>query len=277
MGTPQERGTSSEPPRSPENTIRGSEFKYASIIGQGSGKGFGFDGLSLPINWQEGIAPTKDLLQKGIKRIAELNCSQRNLTLKDFIWDTDRNILKRVSVIGSDPMKEEAVELDTSFALSESGSYRAKDVVNAPAALALHGTVARFLTAIHYGVNREQIFPYVDGGGKQGGYFSAGLTLPEEIADEKKPVTHSGYQQHFALRASNITGRFGVDLKHLGYDERGLLTVISIHGGSACLYSLERYMGRQEYAPHNVDTVHQAMALHGVAAMFLNDIKKKNG
>lgn len=275
MGTPQERGIPSEPLKSPGNTIRGSEFKYASVIGQGSGKGFGFDGLSLPIDWSKGITPTNDFLQNGIKRLAQMYTSPKSLILKDFMWDTNLNILKRVSVIGSDPTKEEAVELDTSFALSESGSYRAKDVINAPAALALHATVARFLSAVNYGVGREQIYPYIGGGGEQGGYFSAGLTLPEEIANDKKPVTHSAYQQRFALRASNITGRFGVDLKHLGYDDRGILNLISIHGGSACLYSLESYMGRQEYAPHNVDTAHQAMALHGVAAMFLNDIIKR--
>lgn len=270
---PAERGIFVDRDVSPE-VVWGKEFRMPSIIGRGTGRDFGFDGLCLPKGWETTTDQYKSQgYWRRFYRLLEFTCETHHLIPGDLQVDSTTGVLTRMSVYNG--RSEQAVSLAHMRHAREEGRYEAENVTDAKSAIALQAGVARFLTSMGDALDHEQEYAYIDKGEK-GGYFSIGLTLPEAVhARSYELVTHSGYQADFALRASNIAGRFGTVIKQLQYNDRGVLNFVGLREGSACHYMLERSAGGIMYVPHNVDTPEQALTLHGVIAQFINDVSYK--
>lgn len=267
MVSPQEHDMFPEHELSPENIV-GSDFKIASIVGRGSGHGYEVDGLALPRGWQEGVSRMHDpAFWERLRKIHAMQTEELGMR-GEVVGDPKTGILRRVSV--TTPSGREGISLDDTFLRGERGEYRAATITTAAASIALHATVARYLSAIRYDMGEETEYAYIERA-SGGGYYSQGLILPDRISSVG-PVMNDFTLRKFENQAHNIAGRFGQEIKHLQFDENSVLQSVTVLHGNATMYYLERSMGRELYVPHNVDTADQALTLHGITAAYINRV-----
>lgn len=242
-------------------------FRVASVEGQGSGLGFQLENLSLPRNHEnliKALNPKVDL-SEALNRIFSENRSQFSLSQGHV--EFKNNLLTQIVFggLGDSPrlfLDERRTDIDTGM-----GTYRFENVDNIYMALVLTKTISEYLNFLE----QDDRYAYVDrSGGNWGGYFSANLTLPKDLAEKAKKSDNAYFRERFALEASNIAGRFGVTVRTLHFENQ-FLQYFDIKEGDACDYGIhESSFPRYSYAPHNVDNPWQAMALHGIGAAYIN-------
>lgn len=184
-------------------------------------------------------------------------------------FDQGTGLLDKISV-KTKPVS--ALMLTSRWFQRESGIYEPQNINDIDVAITLQRNVAKFLNFASSQIDdKHPIISYIDG--NQRHYYSEELRIPNRFLSPEEPLTHDYYQSVFQVKASNIAGRFGLDLRDIEFDERGIPRHIGILPGNACFYYLDPNDRRDgTYGGHNVDTPYQAVALHSIGAMFINDM-----
>ncbi|OGY09648.1 MAG: hypothetical protein A2700_02090 [Candidatus Blackburnbacteria bacterium RIFCSPHIGHO2_01_FULL_44_64] len=262
---------------SPE-VIRGSPIRIPAIVGRGSGGGFDVENLCVPQGWGGVVGELGSIDEDRIQRMFAEDCRGRGLAPGRVVLDPSTHLLREVGLTDSDG-RVGKVALSESLAYRERGIYEMVGVFSADAAIALTKVVAQLLTPLTIKLQPERpLVPYVDGRsrGFPAVYYSRSLVVPREWLEPGDELTTERQRFSFLLEASNIAGRFGLTLARRAWQftERGLLRDICIKEGNACTYSIETEdsIHPNEYVSHNVDTPHQALALHGIVAAHVNSI-----
>lgn len=263
-----ERKKGKEKPVNPEE-VWGSKFRIPTVIGQGSGQGFEFDGLHLPRGWEAAIPELKTISRKTFKEFFRVYCQEMGYSAGKVNFDPSTGVLVKLTV-KTDPVSE--LSLVESFVEKEKGIYRAHHLRDAGAAIVLQKTISVFLNQVARGADMAQPYPFIEGS-REAGYFPVDLKIPEEFLEVEKPLTDDHFQEILRMRASNIAGRFGQTLKWIQFDERGIPIEFQLSERNRCYYGINR-LG--EYYAHNVDTASQALALQGMTAPFINQLLSMN-
>lgn len=256
---------------SPESII-GSPFKIPSILGQGSGRGFTFDGLHLPIDWEKAIPTLKQIDWEGFYTFFAEQCKQDDLKPGKISVDSKTGIMTGIS-IKSRP--EASIKISNHFIDRQAGIYEAENVNDINIAIRLQRTASAFLANVNRLIGLDNTYSYIDGQGKN--YYSANLSIPKHILETDQSITNDYYKMSFKMRASNIAGRFGLTIRDIEFDNRGIPVYFGVNEGSACEYYLDpnnKQDGR--YSGHNIDTPYQAAVLHGIGASFINDMVRRS-
>jgi hypothetical protein len=249
--------------------IRGREFRVPAIVGLGTGRGYRLEGLHLPIGWERSLPELKEIGQEGMQKIFEFLCKDANFNFGELKFDKDTNILTEITVPTDPPRSARLYLKPWGYSENQEGVYVSKNVDDLKAAIILQSTACRFLNYI----DPEASYAYIERAGEK--YHSLGLNVPEKILQMKEPITNKFTQERFEIKASNIAGRFGFEPMLLKYDERGLLTDVSLEEGGARYYQFNPDF--KYYDSHNVNSAWQAVALHGVCAAFINSQLKEMG
>jgi hypothetical protein len=248
--------------------IRGREFRVPAIVGLGTGSDYRLEGLHLPIGWEKSLPDLKEISQEGVRKLFKFSCEKERLNPGELKFDADTNILTEI-IIPTDLKRPTKLCLETRYPRNEEGIYTSENVDNLRAAIILQSTACRFLSF----VDPESSYAYIER--SENGYHSVDLKVPEKILQMKEPITNEFTQKRFEIKASNIAGRFGLDPMLLKFDEKGLLTNVSLGEGGARYYQFDPRFNN--YFPHNVDSAWQAAALHGVCAAFINSQLQQRG
>jgi hypothetical protein len=249
---------------SPEE-IEGHDFTVPII--RWRGWGFNFEGLYLPNDWEREIPRLSKKNPQGYSSYFDLICRGKKLDWELKV-DEKTGLITEVKLNNSGQVSR--VFLDTRF--GGNGSYRGEDIHDLSSAVIYQDFLAHFL----HSLTNYQI-PYAYISGERGNYGSVDLRIPKEIVDSMEPTANEFAQKRFELKANNIAGQFGQLLKYAKYDDKGILDLIVLKEpmGKDCNYSFSD--GFNTYDPHNVDSLYEAAALHGIAAEFINDLlKRKN-
>jgi hypothetical protein len=244
---------------SPEK-LWGDKFRVPAIIGLGSGSGYRFSNLHLPIGWQEQIPNLRQISKEGFSELLGIECRNFSLTPVNIRFDSKTNILTEITV----KTESETANLYLDAPSYGNGVYRGENVRNLAAAIVLHKTAARFLNQ----VNSKNQYSYIDG--KRGSFFSVDLNVPEEFLKSKERLTTDLWQYRFEVEASNIAGRFGESLARLEFNDIGILQSFELKDGNATNYHFSDLISG--YSSNNVDRLSQAAALHGIGASFINGL-----
>jgi len=255
---------------SPEN-IKGRQYRVPTITGEGSGFGFTFDNLHLPIGWQEKISKVTAVRNGGLENFLNKECEGRGLPPGEVVYDPKTGLPLELSV-ETDPTSK--ISLITEFPDREKGLYRGENVNQLMVAIVLQRSLIGFFNL--FKADNQMFIPYIDGSDEYG-YYSRFLQLPEGFLETGTIITDANYQASLALLAKDIASQFGLTLKGIWFDKQmGILGSVDVLEGDACGYDLDERSRR--YEPHNVDTPYQAVVLHGVVASFINHLlRSKDG
>jgi hypothetical protein len=248
----------------PEMIVGGS-FRVPSIIGEGSGRGFKLDGLQLPFEWDTAAVGYSEKDGEFRYELFNADCERNGLQAGKMVLDRNTGLLMQLMVHASD--SEASVGINSNWDL-ERGNYSSSRIYDIQSAILLQRQIALYLSGIASKAGIEQDYPYIDGG--NGVFYSQSLAIPQFVLEADALVMGDYGQQRFREQASNIAGRFGLSLKHVAFDDRGIPQFYQIAEGSACQYYLDRRANDGVYLPHNVDTAYQAGALHTIGAAFIN-------
>lgn len=244
---------------SPEN-IESHDFRVPSIKWR-SGE-YELYGMGLPHNWEDKIDKIKSLYFGHVGKQFE----EKTGTECELIQDTKTGLIRELSIISQG--KKSRVFLETM--MPRNGFYLFDKINDLWLATECLGLFSRYLSAA---TDFQVKYPYILSNGR-GGCGSQDLEVPGQFMANAEKITHEKYQEYFFLKASNIAGQFGVELENekLRFDDRGILNFAQV-SGDRCTYDLD-YSTRRYY-PHNVDSVFQAGALHGIVAEFINDLLRR--
>jgi hypothetical protein len=238
-----------------------SDFRVPEVIGQGTGYGFGFTGLHLPCEWENMLDNIKKVSPQRVYEHFNEECKVFGYEIENIAYDP-RNILTKFSIIGNkDPLVQAQIELASSFPNNEKGLYITQNITDIREAYLIQHFVAQNLDHLA-GFGK---YAYVCQGVEE--FYSQNLSIPKYLLDSKEQITNEYFQDNFPIKASNIAGRFGLDLEMCQFDERGLLQCARVTG-NRCDYNFDN-MG---YYPHNVDSLSQAFALHTIVARYINHL-----
>lgn len=255
------------------NDIWGKEFRIPSIVGEGSGAGFNFSNLHLPRGWEE-VVPKSEVSPEKLQKLLDRYCQMFHLPAGKIEFYPENSVLKGIS-IKTKPISR--LELDTEFPYNQEGRYQGKNIKDLKVAIVLErlavGWLGMLWDEVDQGLSRSH-YSYIDGEPGRG-FWSHNLAIPKEYLETKEPVTNNYYQRSFLLNASNIAGRFGLTLREIHFDNRGIPTSFDIREGNACGYDLGFGMNNGQYVGHNVDRADQAAVLHGIGAFFINHLLEK--
>jgi len=256
--------------------VWGDKQRVIEVIGRGSGQGFGIKGANLPTRWDDCIDAMRDTKTDSMVNRMLFACSNWGYKLEEVSFDNN-NILTEV-VINSGGKEPEVskMALSNTFPMNERGVYefgRLDDsydnLLHKIGSAIVHLEIISEYLSYAWGDNID--YGYIMGGS---GYGSRNLKIPKNIFDNKNILTGENYQESFLRKADNIAGRFGQNLRSLEFDKKGYISYVSIDGDDTC-YLLDRSGLDNQYTGHNVDTEHQAAALHGIVASHINDLIDK--
>jgi len=243
------------------NMVYGSEQRVMEIVGLGSGRGFELKGINLPEDWNKSIDILREIDRELFERSNTIICEQWGFSLEGIVFDLN-NVLKGIGIRDNKTNTVSEIFLDTIFEWGENGSYTSVNLNTIESAIALQEIMINYLS-FGWGEN----FPY-SCVSRRG---SRNLRIPKSVYTLDKEITNTSYQEKFYPRASNIAGRFGLDLEgEPEFDEKGILKSVAVFGDRT-------WYCREEdiYCAHNVDSVYQAAALHTIVARHINDLLEK--
>ncbi|MDO8570776.1 MAG: hypothetical protein Q7R97_04295 [Candidatus Daviesbacteria bacterium] len=248
--------------------IWGREFRVPSVVGEGSGRGFQFSGLHIPKDWDTISDKIKIFKPANLQSFFEDVCERFQQIPGSIIFDSKTGILKSLS-IKTKPVS--SLKLDTEFPNQSEGIYQGENVKNLKTAIALQRTAGSWLWYLWHELDPKlsQYYGLIDG--DPGSYYSRGLEIPREFLESEESVSNDYFRERFQLNASNIAGRFGLTLRTMHFNEKGILHSYDIEEGNGCCYFIDSG-NRGRYIGHNVDTPVQAAVLHGIGASFINSL-----
>ncbi len=280
MSSPKERnqgnlssGIKSESLDSPESII-GSPFKIPSIVGRGSGRGFTFDGLHLPIGWEKAIPDLKQIDWEGFYSFFVAECEREDLKPGKISVDRKTGIMTGITIKNR---PEASIKMANDFDMKD-GIYKAENVNDIHTAIRFQRTSVAFLSRVNQLIGLKDNYSYIDG--RPGQYYSMNLFIPKDILKGilkmEGSVTNDYYRERFKMRASNIAGRFGLTANDIHFNSQGIPDSFGIEEGNGCNYYLDPDGRDGTYHGHNIDTPYQAAVLHGIASSFINDMIRRS-
>jgi len=249
----------------PEEVL-GSEFKHLEIIGQGSGAGFRLKNLSLPIGWEKSIDSLRQFELSRITTLYSSICEQNGCSLESIEINSQR-VLQKMGIKNNGSDQISTIAFSKWFSERQKGVYEVENLTDIRSAFVMQSIIAKHLN--FFKLNR---YSYVEGIiGK--GFYPIGLEIPRRYFETKKPIINQHFQDNFINQAYNIAGRFGLNLQHLDFDNKGLLKSCYIDG-DATGYYLENGgdSNHRTYCGHNVDRPDQAFALQTIVSSYLNHL-----
>lgn len=256
----------------PDN-IWGKEFRVPAIVGEGSGKGFRFSGLHIPKDWDSIAENIKCLSPNNFKLFFEERCESFQLKPGSIKFDHKTGLLKSISV-KTEPVS--SLKLDFKFVNRSDGIYQAENVKDLKTAIVLQRVAGAWLANLwnELDPNLSQYYALIDG--RPGIYYSTALGLPKEfLNDDDEPLTNTYFQDRFYFDASNIAGRFGLTLRTMKFNPKGIPVSFDINEGNACGYYMYPSCSDNRYHGHNIDTPEQVAVLHGIGASFINHLLRR--
>ncbi len=245
--------------------VWGKKYRVPTIVGKGSGRGFELDNLALPLNWEKATGQLDANYEDRFSGIFTRLCGLRHIEpgLVSFCPKT-----RALTAISLDEVR---ISLANGGPFAESGEYQTEATTNLDSLIFLQGLVADFLSDLALKLDMQ---PYAYfGRGQRGGFNSEHLNVPDWCLDTPGFSLHSGYTSKFELRANNLAGRFGQDVKYIQFDNRGFPEAITLATDGGRNYHLASRLGmRLGYDAHNIDSPYEAAALHGIGALFINDM-----
>jgi len=151
MANPSKRGIPHDTLNSPEN-ITGHQFRVPSIIGHGRGGEYTFDGMHLPIQWQDNIP---DLQRIRLDKLFHLYSDSLNLLPGKLEIDRTTGLVTIISVIN--PQEEATVILDR-----RSGIYVPQGITDIKSAIALQATLAALLSVAGIAQGLDLSYAYIE-------------------------------------------------------------------------------------------------------------------
>jgi len=245
-------------------------FRIPSVEGKGAGNGFGLKDLILPEDYEESIEKLN--LKSGIPKIIseEFRDDCRRLSLPQGFVEFKDNLLSQIVFGGMGYSPRLFLDNEHGYG---TGIYRFENVEDIQTALVLAKAGARYMNLL----SEDDKYAYVDCASDEfrTKYFSVGLRIPDDLAEKAKKTDNEFFRSEFAVEASNIAGRFGhafKDRSSLKFENRFLQAIEIIESSAnACYYSISRSsIIPNSYSDHNVDYPSQALALHGIAAEYIN-------
>jgi len=256
----------SEEEISPED-VWGNDFKFIEIIGHGSGRGFGIEGLNLPKGWEKRLGRLESVDISVIAKNFDSLCEEWEYSLEEINFDKNK-VLKEVIIRNKTTSDSSSLILSGQIPGLNDGIYQAVNLPTIESVFLLQQLGARYLNIFDWGEFKHSYIV----GEKGMDLGSAYLRIPKKILGRGETITNQRFQSQFHINASNIAGRFGLSLRRLFFDERGLLGNIDIDVSGSCGYYLDPSGNNLEYSSHNVDTLEQAATLHTIVASFINHL-----
>lgn len=263
-----ENFTSKETEVNPE-IVWGSEQRVTEIVGLGSGRGFELKGINLPKDWDQSIENLRRINLDNFKKYSAEICNKWNFSLEQVVFDPNK-VLKEVKIKNTKNNIESRIFLPDYGVDAKNGIYLSENLNTIEPVMIFQELMADYLD---FGWGDEFDYGYVAYNEKSshGGNFGPiDLEIPSQFFNSGKNLTHEGFQKDFAIEASNITGRFGINLKEIKFNDRDLLTVVGVTGNRTCYFLENGGRGTNKFESHNVDTPYQAAALHTIVASYVN-------
>lgn len=247
-------------------------FRIPSVEGMGAGDGFQLNNLSLPRNYKSLVKSLDSEIDipKFLPKELERDCHHFSLPY-GFI-EFKGKLLSQIIFGGLGYSSRVFLDENRLDYETDMETYRFENVENIEMALVLAKTVCTYLNVLGSSKKQNPQYAYVDyfNNGYRDVYFSDNLKIPDGFAEKAKKTDNQFFKDSFALEASNIAGRFGVTVRNLHFENQ-FLRWFDINEGNACDYGIDQSsIMDNSYSPHNVDSPRQAMALHGIAAAYIN-------
>lgn len=239
--------------------IEGHDYRVPLIDWRGYG--YGLYGLYLPYDWQDEISRLKELDENYLSTATSIKFDESNIFDYRLKVDDSLGLITELQVLRAGE-GQSAVRLDTSFA--RSGMYIGEDIRNLDTAIKYLEIMSKYLGIVS---EDKLTYPYIVSGGHDNCY-SENLVVPEKLRNVKNQVPSD-----FVLKAHRITGQFGTNLRHVSFNEEGLISEVSIDSNE-CKYILESKA--YSYYSHNVDNSFQAATLHSIVGTSINELLKKD-
>ena len=242
--------------------VWGDYQKVVDITGLGSGKGFEIDNANLPKGWE---SSSLNIEPKVFAGFYSSMCEDRGLQLQEMSFDPNKILTEAIIRDKNNILSR--LYLDNDCVRPDKGKYLTDNLHKIGAAVLFQDMISRYLG---YCWGNKFDYGYIDGLDR-GGYMPVDLKVPKDIFEKKDQITNAYYQNGFCNQAHNIAGRFGLELKDVNFDDRGILHSVNVAGDST-YYSLAdcgQNMNRK-YVSHNVDSAEQAAVLHGIVSLYIN-------
>lgn len=256
-----------------KDEVWGGPKRIVEIEGLGSGRGFKLNNINLPRDWDE----SKDKLKNfDLKRFETLNqeiCEKWGFELERIVFDPSK-ILKEISV------KNPKTDLVSKMALSDmwlarKGDYVTDNLESVEPTMIFQEVAASYFNCV-WGDKFSYGSIYCDTKSKLGGgYNPLWLEVPQDIYESDGILVGEHYQEELIHEAFNISGRFGLKIKDIDFDDRGLLTYVAVDGDRTCYYLENAGISSRRYQGHNIDTPYQALAMHNIVASYINFLLDK--
>lgn len=244
-----------------DRNLIGGEIQVPTIVGVGSGRGFSFRDLYLPKHW-EALTPIRSV---SLPAAFKVICQRRNFVPGKVEIDEGTGLLTRLS-IDTDPIS--IIKIQSGHTGQVKGEYFGINVEDIDAAILLHQFVALMLDMLWVGKGYEGIYSYING--EPENYYSVNLKIPAEFLNPPQPLIDSINRYKFKIHASNIAGRFGVDLGNVNFDERGIPVLYQVRdtGGISSYY----LSPKGTYLVDSKLDGYKVASLHAIGAYFVNNL-----
>lgn len=254
---------------SPEK-VWGSSFRHIEIIGHGTGRDFEIKGLNLPRNWNKNYSTLEKIDTAGFWKVVNAECQEMGYELASMAF-YKHNILKEVSIRNKKDSSVAKLFLDEF--MNNNGTYITQGLSTLESVFVFQKFGATYLDLFDWKGLKHAYVEGIIGTG----FGPIHMEIPEKYSKLEDIKISPYFQDQFRLNASNIAGRFGLDLVMLNFSDNGLLTGVDVTGDRTCYY-LEPGVrsNRHTYIEHNVDHLDQAFALHTIVASFINHLLEKD-
>lgn len=256
-----------------ENII-GWDFMVPSIVGLGSGEGFGFKGLHLPLGWYKATAALMSPLnvtKSYTERLFPEFCETAGLPDGNIDYDPQTGVLTQMTV---ETRPQSRLFLDYSGAFKAEGRYQAENINNIMVAIIMLKFAAENLALIGETIGLRERYAWIEGQmspDKEWQFHSLGLSLPQDSRGAERLRFPGHAQRQLELVASNIAGRFGSQLGSIYFDN-GILLGTTLRG----ITSPSCFLDKKGNYVIKATTPQEAVALHGITAEYLNCVHDKS-
>jgi|GEM_PF-1670149 len=262
-------------------TVYGYTQRIVEIVGS-CGRDYELKGINLPPEWHESVDFLAELDPNGFVEMNSSVCKKWGFSLEKIIFD--KNMILTEAVIRKSADNAAArIYLANMYSVDrEDGKYITEGLNDIAPVMIFQEIMSRYFFFVMYGQDRDRKFDYgyIDGeyGTTHdiGGFYPRNLKIPQKIFELDQQITNLDYQKKFESRASNIAGRFGLDLNGIEFNNNGVLSRVSVDRDVA-KYALDsKSLHGNEYYANNVDNAYQAAALHTIVAAHINYLLEKD-
>lgn len=255
-------------PNVDDRDVWGDEKRLVEIVGLGSGHGFRLSNINLPKNWENSLEVLKNVDLNRFESFNTAICEKWGFTLDKMVFDPNK-ILKEISVSNNKRTCVYSMSLSEFYVDKQRGRYIADNLDRIEPAMIFQEIAA---TYFNFGWGDGFDYGHIcsDPQSPMGGFGPLDLKIPKNIFNLDQIITNGHYQENFINNAFNIAGRFGLSAENIKFNDKGILTEVSVGDGRTSYYLDDRGHYDNTYVSHNVDNSYQAAALHDIVASYIN-------